>query len=644
MRGPAVLAALLLATPNAGGAPAPAPTPPPSFEDTWAAQLRAENANDAAGAQRAMRDLRRMRMERNVEGHETLGLGFVQRGVEKLDASDRDGAEEAFRSAVAVAPGLPDGHFGLARALLRKGPLGVVPSVSETLAGTRAFLGTGRGQANSRDLLTVGWLVFAFALAWTVAVVFVLRHGGLLLHDIQEWLGPGRARAAALALFLLTLLLPVATFQGWGWLPLWWMALLFAYLDWAERGLVALVVASSLTVGPAVTSLEFRLRTVQNPLYWAGLSAVEGVPDATAIARLEQAAAADPQDRDLAYLLGAARKRSGRYEEAAELYRRMLAASPDDAYARNNLGNIEFARGAYDSALARYKAGTDGTSAEVAATSYYNLSLAHLQKFDYQAYNEARSNADRLARGLVARYDRWKYDTGDSAVVDLGLEPEQVWAKFAGAASGVAVRNVVAGAPPLPQAGAVLASMGNRLLGALVLFPVVLFLVGRLRGPKAFTLHCARCGTPFCRRCHLGAASGGQCSQCYHLFVVRDGVSGPARNRKMAEVQEADARRQRVFRALSVLAPGAGHLYSGRTLIGAPLLVAWYAVLALLVAARIVPFTEASSRLVPPWWMLVAAVLLVGTWLVANRLDADFAAAAPVRRPGSRRARMPQGA
>jgi tetratricopeptide (TPR) repeat protein len=519
----------------------------------------------------------------------------------------------------------------------------VVPSISETIAGTRAFLGTGRGQANARDLLTYAWLVFSFLLAWTVAIVFVLRHGGLLLHDIQERLGPGRARGASLALFLLALLLPVVTFQGWGWLPLWWMTLLFAYLDWSERGIVVLVLGSSLTFGPSITSLEYRLRTVQNPLYHAGLAAVEGVPDAAAITLLERAAAADPQDRDLAYLLGAARKRAGRYEEAAELYRRMLAESTDDAYARNNLANIEFARGAYDSALARYKAGTGSPDAEVAATSYYNLSLAHLQKFDYQAYNEARSNADRLARGLVARYDRWKYDTGDYAVVDLGLGRDDVWAKFAGASSGVAVRNVVGGSPPLPQAGALLASMANRIFAAIALVPFVLVAIGRVRGPKALTLHCARCGTAFCRRCQLGAANSGQCSQCYHLFVVRDGVSGPARNRKMAEVQESESRRQRVFRGLSVVAPGAGHLYSGRTLTGAPLLSVWYAVLALVAAVYVLPFTEASSRLVPPWWAIVVAVLLVGIWAIANRLDADFAAAAPVRRPGSRRGRVPQG-
>ena len=146
------------------------------------------------------------------------------------------------------------------------------------------------------------------------------------------------------------------------------------------------------------------------------------------------------------------------------------------------------------------------------------------------------------------------------------------------------MRNIAGGPrPPAPQ-GTLVASLANRFVASVGLFALAAYLVARWRGPKAFTLHCARCGTAFCRYCHLGQVSGGLCSQCYHLFVVRDGVSGPARNRKMAEVQRADGRRERVFRVLSVLSPGAGQVYGGWTFRGAALLAAWYGVLALVVA------------------------------------------------------------
>ena len=627
------------------GAVAPAPATAPTFEELYSLYVKADAAGDAPAAVRALRDIRRARMERNVLSLDTVGLGFVERGVAKLDAKDQEAAEGAFRTAVALAPGLPDGHAGLAVALLKKGPLWVVPSIDAAVSGLSAFLPTGRGHRSSRDLATVAALLAAFAVAWAIALALVARRGGLLRHDLEEWLGPAQVRSASLGLFLLLLLLPVATFQGWGWLPLWWLALVFAYLDARERVLALLLLAATVAVGPTVASLEVRLRTARNPLYHAALAAVESAPDHAGIGLLEEAARRDPEDRDLSYLQGAAQRRAGRYEEAAVLYRRMLSADPRDAVARNNLANIEFVRGSYDAARARYRAGTEpGVPPEIAATSYYNLSLAHLQKFEYQAFNEAKSNADRLAHGLVADYDRWKYDSGDYAVVDLGLTREQVRDKFAGSESGVTVRNIAArqGAPSRP--GGLLGSLTNRFVACVGVFALAVFLVGRWRGPKAFTHHCRRCGTAFCRFCHLGQVSGGLCSQCYHLFVVRDGVSGPARNRKMAEVQRADGRRERVFRVLSVLSPGAGQVYGGWTFRGVALLLAWYGVLALIVARWVVPFTDVSRRLSPPWLAVAAGLVLLGVWLAANRFRPESDLELPARPAGPRRVRAAQAA
>ena len=83
----------------------------------------------------------------------------------------------------------------------------------------------------------------------------------------------------------------------------------------------------------------------------------------------------------------------------------------------------------------------------------------------------------------------------------------------------------------------------NRFAGFLGVAALAMAGLSFWRGRKTFTMRCLKCGTPFCRRCHLGAAVAGLCSQCYHLFVVRDGVSGPARNRKLLEVQAEEGRR-----------------------------------------------------------------------------------------------------
>ncbi len=646
---PLALGLLLAAAPPPGAAAGPQAAITRPFEAIWADYVAADGAADQARKAAAMRDLRRARMERNVVTLGSVGLALVAHGYAKLQAGARDDAENEMRAAVALAPGLPDAHAGLALALLRKGPFVIPASVDASFEGLKAFLATGRGSRNVRDLLTLGTLCAAFASAWAIALALLLRRGGLLLHDVEEWLGPAHHRSASLALFLLLLLLPVATFQGWGWLPLWWFSLLFAYCETRERALAGALALGTLAIGPGAALLEERLRTTRNPLYHAALATTESVPDAAEIASLERALRQDPKDRDLVCLVATARKKAGRYDEAAELYRQALAADPQDAVARNNLANLEFVRGGIDAAAARYRAGTSSTLPTVAATSSYNLSLAHLQKFEYQAFNAAKSSADRLAPELVAEYDRFKYDSGDYAVVDLGLARDQVWEKFAGAESGVAARNLLYGegtARPSSLPG----SLANRFLVSLGVFALAALLVARWRGRKAFTLRCRRCGTAFCRLCHLGQVSGGLCSQCYHLFVVRDGVSAPVRNRKLADVQQFDLRRERIARLLSAASPGAGQVYGGWTFAGAALVVAWYAVLGLWAAGRIVPFTEVPRAISPPWLPLGALVVLLVLWVVAFRFrpgPEDLPRAAPPSRgagTGMRRTRPAQGA
>jgi hypothetical protein len=151
-------------------------------------------------------------------------------------------------------------------------------------------------------------------------------------------------------------------------------------------------------------------------------------------------------------------------------------------------------------------------------------------------------------------------------------------------------------------------------------------------------MRCLKCGTPFCKRCHLGAAVAGLCTQCYHLFVVRDGVSGPARNKKLMEVQNEEGRQDRTFRILSLLLPGAGQVYSEAPLLGflLSLLFATTVVLGTL-AGRVFPVTEASRSLAPhPLGLVLAGLVAAGIYAVANRVRPKIDVNVPKVRRGPR--------
>lgn len=633
MRG-SLLAFLLLAAPGILAAQGPpdkvidvrSARPPAgnSFEALWSAYRKAEERGDVEASQAALREIRRLRIERNIRSLEPIALARVAQGMERLEAGERDRAEEAFRGALGLDPYLPDAHFALARIELKKGPVGVIGAARHTVKGMTAHLPTMRGGHQVVALLIPAALLALLATTVVVSLALLFRHGGLLLHDLEETMGGTRGAAIPRALCALLLLLPAVTFQGWAWVPLWMLALLFIYLDTREKVVVGVLLICGLAVGPLVGLLEARNLAQRNPLFEAGVESLEGGPDSRATAVLEDAARQSADDRDLVYLLATQYRKAGRYEDAAALYRDVLRQEPSQSFALNNLANLEFAGGEFQNAIARYKQGIEAAPpAPIGATFYYNLSLAHLQRFEYQPAQEARSQADRLASGLVRSYDStWKYDKGDYAVVDLAPTDDELWAKFLGTPQGVRLKNVSGRSVPAALAlGPLADGLRNRFTAFLLVFAVVVFGLSRWRGPRMFTRRCVKCGTPFCKRCQLGSAAGGLCTQCHHLFVVRDGVSGPARNQKLLEVQEEEGRRDRVFRLLSLVVPGAGQVYTQSTFFGVALIAVWAGVLSLvLLALGPLPLTDAPSTLTPPWGLAVAGVLLLIVYIAANRV------------------------
>jgi tetratricopeptide (TPR) repeat protein len=595
-----------------------------TFEARWADWRRAEQAKDSAKAALAEREIARLRVVRNVESLELVALPLVGRGLARLRAGDRVRAEEDFRSALALDPRLPDAWFGLARAQSARGVLGQIPALRSRVVGLGEFLGSWRG----RDaLLLLGLPVLALAwqaLAFAFAGALVFRHGGLLRHDVEELLG-ARGHQLAWGLSAALLLLPALLGQGWGFLALWVLALLFAYMTSLERGCSLLLALALLALGPGATYLTFAAHAVGDPLRRAALMAVESGPDDVAEGRLAEARARSPRDRTLVHLLARLQRKAGRDEQAAALLRAQIAQQPDDGVALVNLGNVEFGKEDYRAAIARYKQVVEGGTAStpLAATAAYNLSLAYLEVFDRQRSDEARVHADRLASAHIADHEqRWKSERRNE-VVDVGPVADDVRAGLP--SSGLRL-------PEWPEL--LLSGLANRLSAATLLFALVAGIVHWRRGTRMFTLRCLKCGTPFCRHCHLGKVVGGLCTQCYHLFVVRDGVSGPARNQKLIEVQAEETRRERVFRMLSLVSPGAGHVYARRTLVGALLTFLWYGlVIVALLAGRVIPITQAPAGLVGYLHLVVLLLALAAVYTIANRARPDFEAAVLARQP-----------
>lgn len=620
-----------------------------SFDGLWAEYKKASADENEEVRIKAFQNIRWYRTERNIRSLDSIALALVAQGQDQLKKGNHEKAESEFRNAIVLDPHLPDAHFGLARAQSAKGGMGIVSGLDDMAAGMLARLPTAQGRYSVLALIVSVGLVTLFATAAVFALVALLRHGALLVHDIEESLGLG-SRTAAAGVFMVFVLVPMMTLQGYGWLPLWWIALLFVYMTRFEQVLSVFFLAGTLAVAPAASLIEAYVAAQQNPLLRASVRTIEAGPDSRALAELLAGVERHPDDRDLRYLLALQQKKAGRYEEAKKLYEALepattsASAEPKDGVALNNFANILFAEGLEPQAKILYnKAAKVPSSPAFMATYYYNLSLAHLQKFEYEPSQEARGTADQHDRGTVSGYEGlWKADRGGgtevAAVVDLAPTPDEVWGKFVGVRDGIGKENRIGKGGGLLEPVSLPDVVLNRFAIFLALFPLVALALTRWRGAKAFTLRCQKCGTPFCRKCQLTAAVTGLCTQCHHLFVVRDGVSGPARNQKLVEVQKEEDRRQRVFRLLSVFSPGAGQIYGQRAYLGLPIVALWYAVLAMiLLAGRVVSFTDAPSSLIGPWGLAGAGAVLLILYLLGHQIRPNFDFDIPVQQRAPRR-------
>ncbi len=129
---------------------------------------------------------------------------------------------------------------------------------------------------------------------------------------------------------------------------------------------------------------------------------------------------------------------------------------------------------------------------------------------------------------------------------------------------------------------------------------------------------CRRCGRPFCRRCRVGTKDPDHCSQCVHLYILRDGLAPVIKSRKMDEVTRY---RKRVWigeRLLSLPLPGSGHVLGGRPCLGALLLVSWIgAWLGILLHGRMLVAPDAITASAVATSLLLGSLALV-VWLVGN--------------------------
>ena len=435
------------------------------------------------------------------------------------------------------------------------------------------------------------------------------RYGVLIFHDFEEQLGARIGNKGVLAATLGAVFFPLILTAGVGWLAPYWLAVTFGYQTIKEKVATVLALLMLLATAPFIDLYATWSRTVSNPVYQAALSSTTGTFDVDDVFVLREAARKSPSDRDLQFLLAAQYKNFGDYEMAANQYRRILENFPGDVEAQVNLGNIYFAQRDWDGALTQYNQVLSSSSQN--AMAYYNKSLAHAENFEFAEREDARARAEGVDPIAVAAHER---RTGSYRVVaDARLDETAILGKFYGLSEGMRERPVEAFVD-----ASFLKGWGMPFVAAPIALGILIVLLEFFLKERKLTQRCRKCGSAFCGRCQIGTGRKGLCTQCYHLFFMKDGVSAQARNEKLGQVHSASTRRSIVFRVLSIVAPGSGHISEGMPIVGSLVLFVWVlAACTIWIGGSLYPIPDGLLGLgASPSYATMA--LMFAMWVLAN--------------------------
>ncbi|HXC16128.1 MAG TPA: tetratricopeptide repeat protein [Holophagaceae bacterium] len=390
-----------------------------------------------------------------------------------------------------------------------------------------------------------GIRLMATLLLWGWALTLAFRHRNVLRDLWEERLrAKGLSAAVLAAVGALILAGPVLLGLDPSVAALFWLLLLAPFMSTAEVRSTVLVLLLQL-LNPLMAVME--PWAVQPPAPSLVTLQIQPQIEPPGEARLRLL---PPADRT--FLEGWRQLQAQDWTHAEATFKKLVGVLPDQAPVLNNLGVAEFMQGRTDEAEKHFQAAyqMDPGRAEV----LMNESILDFDKLDTVGgalKQEAARAADPAMFSELALLNEAKGAATGHRVYPSPLPDTPDRVKALKNAEGEADK----------AAGPWNARIA---LGLLVPLLALMLLLWRYRRARyiPYSTQCIRCGDPFRS---TDSPHPQVCSQCHHLFVVKDGVHAESRKRKVDQLAAHQRATRWIHRFLIVFLPGCDVAFLGDT-------------------------------------------------------------------------------
>jgi len=412
--------------------------------------------------------------------------------------------------------------------------------------------------------------IFAGFLIATVVfiILMILKYLKGILHDFSD-LFPSFVPAFASYLLGITILFaPVIFNVGTTLTVIFWLLVLSGYLTTRER-IFVYTLGILLIVFPFLLNFygSFIISAAENGIVEMELVR-NGYWDEKLLNELEKLHKANPENKNIKFSLASVYKKSGRLNEAMEIYQDLLRDGYLESYVLTNIGNIHLADGRIDLAINSYREaiGKDESLAE----PHYNLGQILVLKdpFGSEGMDEL-NRARELAPELISYYTKiFDGKNIHRRAIDMTIKKSYILSDF----FKFNPVKIYVFTPAIPVFLNLKTEWTASLFGFILLIGTVMMTVIQNRF-RMFSSYCIKCGGIVCSRCTIQSENPGYCNDCLKIYIQKSITDQREVYRHERKSKIRQGMEYQVLRLINIFLPGSGLIYRDYTFSGLFILI-----------------------------------------------------------------------